>query len=153
VRTGGHRERRAVKEEAEIVAALPTDVPSADILRQTLDKRLRRYVLRQTSRGRETIVLGAWVLGFSALALGADWYLGSEYAPGWADELDELFPLAGLGEFAAWFGYVLFLAGSAFWLIEARSVYRLGPAGLESIRDAGRTVRDRWRDLGRGRPG
>jgi hypothetical protein len=147
VRTAGHRERRAVKEEAEIIAALPTDVPSADILRQTLDKRLRRYVLHQTSWGREMIVLGVWVLGFSALALGADWYLGSEYAPGWADQVDGLFPLAGLGEFAAWFGYVLLLGGSLFfWPIERWSVYRLGPPGL-------RAVRDLWRDLWRGRPG
>jgi hypothetical protein len=139
VRTAGHRERRSVKEEAEILAALPTDLPSWNQLRQTLDRRLRRYVLHQTSRGRELIVLGIWVLGISALAAGAAWYLGSEYAPGWADELDELWdPLAGLGQFASWLGYVLLLLGSAFWAIEARSVYRLGPAGLGAVRDFAR---------------
>ena len=145
--SAGHRERRAVKEEAEILAAMPPDVPSADILRQALDKRLRGYVLHQTSRGRELIVLGAWILGFSALAFGAAWYLGSEYAPDWADGLDDLWDLLeGLGQAAAWLGWVLLVVGIVFWGIEAISVYRLGPAGWELVRDL-------WRDFWRGRPG
>jgi hypothetical protein len=133
LRTAGHRERRAVKEEAEILAALPPDVPSADILRQTLDRRLRRYVLHQTSRGRELIVLGAWVFGIWVLAAGAALYLGSDNAPGWADGLGELWdPLDGSGVWPAVLGYGLLLVGLALWWIEARSVYRLGPAGPRS---------------------
>jgi hypothetical protein len=146
VRTAGHRERRAVKEEVEILAALPTGLPSADILRETLDRRLRRYVLHQTSRGREMIVLGFWVLGIWVLAAGAVWYLGSDYAPGWADGLDELWdPLAGSGLWPAGLGYGLLLLGSAFWGIEALSVYRLGPAGLGAVRDFWRDTWGRWR--------
>jgi hypothetical protein len=146
VRTAGHRERRAVKEEAEILAALPYGLPSREILKERLDKRLRRYVLHQTSVGRELIVSGAWIFGFSFLAAGAASYLGSDNAPGWADGLDDLWwdPLAGLeqlGQVAVLVGYGLLVVGFAFWLIEAWSVHRLGPAGWDSVRDFWRFLR------------
>jgi hypothetical protein len=135
VRAAGHRERRAVKEEAEILAALPTYLDSAKLLREVLDQRLRGYVLHQTSVGRQVMIVGGWFWGYFVLATGAAAYFGSDY-------------LLDLGQVALWVGFVLIVIGYAFWLLERRSVYGLRRAGMESISDFGRAVRDLWHDMG-----
>lgn len=148
-RAADNRERRAVKAEAELLAALPNDLPSKAQLQELLDQHLKRYVLNQTSIGQGIVKLGAWVVVTALVVSWATLYLESDSAPDWADGWGDLWDsVGGAALTAGWIGVVLSFVGGVFWLLESWNVHGLRRAGLESIRDFARYVRETWRVLG-----